>query len=161
MMRKSLWIILALLLVASVSPNAHAQDFTYTVTNTLPGYESSWTTEPISLELLSTDLAPADLVSTSVTGSEVAGCNVSSGVLDAFGYGEEITTFGGTTCAAPYRVMVNGDGFRLSDYSTPGTYTGSYDTMVVTAVETPEPATFGLVLTGAGLLGFMMVMRKR
>jgi hypothetical protein len=50
-------------------------------------------------------------------------------------------------------------GWSLSDYDTPGTYTGGLDdTLVVTAVPTPEPSTVGLMLLG---IGFVLAIRKR
>ena len=148
-----LCLVFALCLAA---PNAHADTFTYTYTNAFIGF--SWTTAAISAVTMET--AVADLTATSTSGIS-AGCGITSVVLDLGGLGSTFTKFSGcppplslTNTAAP-------DGFALADYSTPGTYVSPSipsDTLVVTAVATPEPSSLALMLSGVGLV---FAMRKR
>jgi hypothetical protein len=156
-MRKSLWIILAVLLVAIAAPDAHADSFTYTYTDTV-GDDFSWTTAAISAVSMQTTLPAADLTATSTSGP-TAGCVTSTVILDSGGFGSTDTFFSGCSTHG----IANADGFALADYSTPGTYFGvGLGTMVVTAavaaVAAPEPSSVGLLLAGIGLL---VVMRKR
>ena len=153
-MRKSLWITLAVLLVAIGAPLAHADSFTYTYTDTADGV--SWTTAAISAVTMETSVPGADLTASSNSGVFM-GCVTASVILDRGGIGGTTTIFSGT-CPAP--IIHNIDGFALTDYSTPGTYFGSPgDTLVVTAaVAAPEPSSVALMLLGVGLV---FVMRKR
>ena len=154
-MRKSLWITLAVLLVAIGAPLAHADSFTYTYTDTDDGI--SWTTAAISAVTMETTVPSADLTASSNSGI-TAGCVTSSVVLDLQGSGGTATFFSGCNFSA----IGSGDGFALTDYSTPGTYVSpnfAHDTLVVTAaVAAPEPSSVALMLLGVGLV---FVMRKR
>ena len=156
-MRKSLWIILAVLAVAVSAPNAHADSFTYTYTDTV-GDDFSWTTAAISAVTMQTTVPAADLTASSTSGP-TAGCVTSTVILDSGGFGSTDTFFSGCSTNG----IANADGFALADYSTPGTYFGvGLGTMVVTAavtaVATPEPSSYALMLLGVGLV---FVMRKR
>jgi hypothetical protein len=162
MMRKSLWIVLVLLLIAAIgAPNASADTlfrYAYTLSNTLTQtpYTISWTTEPIPVVTMDTILGTAALAAASCTGSFV-GCSITSVELDAGNAGNQVTY-------ASFGNDLGVDGFPLADYSIAGTYTatnqvGSPDTLVVTAVQTPEPPTVGLMLIGLGWL--VLMMRKR
>jgi hypothetical protein len=156
-MRKSMWIMLAVLLVAIGAPNVHADSFTYTYTDTV-GDDFSWTTAAISAVTMQTIVPAADLTATSTSGP-TAGCVTSSVVLDGGGSGITETFFSGCSTNG----IENADGFALADYSTPGTYFGvGLGTMVVTAaaaaVAAPEPSSVALMLLGVGLV---FVMRKR
>ena len=153
-MRKSLWIILAVLVVAVGAPNAHADTlFEYTVTNTgmnqLGANEFTFTTVPIPVTDLFVTIPASDLSTSSLTGSNFVGCTLTSVVLNG---GIELN-LSGTSCA-PSPAETFGDGFALTDYSTPGTYEGIFNTLVVTGVNvaTPEPSSVGLLLLGIGLV---------
>jgi hypothetical protein len=160
-MRKSLWIILAVLLVAIGAPYAHADSFVYTYTVTLDPavYGATFTTKPMQAVTTSTTLTPVDLASYSLTGSFYLG-TLDEFILD-YGYAGDqaiLTSNGLGTASATYS---GDDEFPLIDYSTPGTYSNGNRTDTLIVRETPEPATLGLMLTGVGLLGLMMLMRKR
>ena len=152
-MRKSLWIMLAVMVVAVSAPNAHADSFTYTYTDTSDGI--FWTTAAIPAVTMETTVPAADLTATSNTGF-VAGCVTTSVVLNLAGIGATETDF--SPCSTVGAIQ-SGDGFALTDYSTPGTYVSGTDTLVVTAaVAAPEPSSVALMLLGVGLV---FVMRKR
>jgi hypothetical protein len=158
-MRKSLWIMLAVLLVAIGAPNAHADSFTYTYTGTAPsfGFDYSWTTEAISGVTMQTTVPAADLTATSTSG--ITGCVITSVILNASGLGNNNTNLGGCFLLEVF----GNDLFAPSDYITPGTYVGNSvvtkSTMTVTrAVAMPEPSSVALMLLGVGLV---FVMRKR
>jgi hypothetical protein len=73
-------------------------------------------------------------------------------ILDQFLVGE--TGVFATSFSAVFR-----DGFSATDYSTPGTHIGGFNTMVVTVIQmTPEPSSLSLMLAGIGLV---FAMRKR
>jgi hypothetical protein len=147
-----------------VAPNAHADSFTYTFTSIDKSIgcsvdpsncgSYSWTTEAIPAVTSETTLTAAQLTSTTLVGA-LAGCSFSSIILDLNGLGAQS---GFTSCAG----FQNNDGFSLADYGTSGTYTATLikrtDTLVVTKVQTPEPSSLALMLSGVGLV---FGMRKR
>jgi hypothetical protein len=159
-MRKSFWIVLALLVVGGAQV-AHADSFTYAYTDTKFGF--SWTTEAISAVTMPTTVPTADLTATSTSGLS-AGCTISSVVLDSPGLGVVGVGRTDTFFNPPFPCGLGGidsdDRFTLTDYSTPGTYAGAPgNTLVVTAVATtPEPSSVALMLLGVGIL---FVTRKR
>jgi hypothetical protein len=69
-MRKSLWIILAVLFVAIVAPYAHADAFVYTYTVTFDPslYGATFTTKPMQAVTTNTILTAVDLRSYSFSG---------------------------------------------------------------------------------------------
>lgn len=150
-MRTSLLVMLVVMVVAVGAPNAHADSFTYTYTDTVDGV--SWTTAAIPAVTTETTVLAADLTSTSNTGL-VAGCVTTGVILDDNNEGNTETFLSG--CLP----ISNFDSFALADYSTPGTYDSTIagDSLVVTAVATPEPSTIALMLLGVGLV---FVLRKR
>lgn len=165
-MRKSSWIIFAVLLGAISAPNAHADTlFTYSYssgelgcgTNPATCAVYSWTTLPIAAVTAETTLSATDLTAFSLSGT-LAGCTLSSVTLDLAGAGGQ--GFASTNCASGS----NPDGFSLADYSTPGIYTflsvtvGVNDGLTVTEFQTPEPSTVALMLLGLGL-AFMVIHR--
>jgi hypothetical protein len=151
-MRKLLWIILALMVVAVSAPNAHADTFTYSYTDSVD--EISWTTAPLSGVTMETTVPAVDLTATSNTGN-FAGCVTTLVVLDAGGIGNTQTNF--SSCQFPFVIAF--DGFAATDYTTPGTYHGGQGTLVVAAaVAAPEPSSVALMLLGVGLV---FVLRKR
>ena len=157
-MRKSLWITPSLLLFVAISaPNAQADSFTYTYTE--PFFGISWTTAAISgISAATTQITvpAADLTASSNTGRS-AGCVTKSVTLDSLG--NALTIF---TTGAPCGSVSSGDGFALSDYSTPGTYPGaiSGDSLVVTRAVAPVPEPSSAVLTLLGL-ALVLLLRKR
>jgi hypothetical protein len=131
------------------APNAQADTlFVYTVEffDSIAGF--SFTTVPVPLTDLGVVLPTSDLSASSLTGSAFAGCALSSVTLNAFNIGATGLSF--TGCGM--NTMVIGDGFTLAQYSTPGKYVGTVDTMTVTAVQTPEPSSVALMLAGVGLV---------
>ena len=158
-MRKSLWIILAVLFVAIGAPYAHADAFVYTyaVTFDPPLYGATFTTKPMqAVTAPNAILTTTDLRSYSLTGSFYLG-TLDEFILNYGGGGAQgiLTSNGLGTASATYS---SNDAFTLIDYSTPGTYSSGIATLSVSAV--PEPATLDLMLAGVGLLGLLMVTRK-
>jgi len=156
-MRKSLWIMLAALLVAIAAPSAQADSFTYSYSDPNDGY--SWTTAAIPAVTTLTTVTAADLTSTSTSGGEAGACTISSVTLDTTDRGitgSTLTDFSGCSLSS----ILIPDGFSQSDYTTAGTYTsGEGDTLVVTDVTTaPEPSSVALMLLGVGIL---FVTQKR
>jgi hypothetical protein len=163
-MMKSSWIIFAVLFAAISAPKAHADTFTYSYfsgelgcgTNPATCAVYSWTTLPIAAVTSETTLPATDLTAFSLTGT-LAGCTLSAVTLDLAGAGDQ--GFTSTNCGSGS----NPDGFPVADYSTPGIYSflsvtvGVNDSLVVTAIPSPEPSTVFLMLLG---LGLAFVMRK-
>jgi hypothetical protein len=164
-MRKSVWIILAILFVAIGTPNAQADPtlYSYEWTNTDVGLGSvglatiSWTTEFIPLVTTDTTILAADLASSSIT--PTGGCSLSS-VEFNFADAPIVKILSNFPITSSCDVGEIGDfDFTVTDVATPGTYVSAFDT-TLTITPTPEPATGGLMLMGIGLV-FAMVMRKR
>ncbi len=158
-MRKSLWIILAVVFVAIGAPYAHADAlvYTYTVTFDPSLYGATFTTKPMqAVTAPNAILTTTDLRSYSLTGSFYLG-TLDEFILNYGGGGAQgiLTSNGLGTVSATYS---SNDAFTLIDYSTPGTYSSGIATLSVSAV--PEPATLDLMLAGVGLLGLLMVTRK-
>ncbi|HXZ14077.1 MAG TPA: PEP-CTERM sorting domain-containing protein [Candidatus Sulfotelmatobacter sp.] len=164
-MRKALGLVLAVLAAAIGSPSAYADAYVYTYTVNLDPsvYGATITTKPMqAVTTANVILTPVDLRSYSLTGSFYL-ADLNEFILNYGGGGDQAieTSNGLGTASATYS---GDDQFPLSDYSTPGTYS-TYsngvliDTLTVSRV--PEPDTLGLMLTGVGLLGLMMVMGKR
>ncbi len=158
-MRNSLWIIVAILLVAVGAPYAHADSFVYTydVTFDPAVYGATFTTKPMQAVTMSRTLTAVDLRSYSLTGSFYL-ASFDKFILDYGGAGDQaiLTSNGLGTASATYS---SNDALPLIDYRTAGTYSSGVATLSVSRV--PEPATLGLMLTGVGLLGLMILMRKR
>jgi PEP-CTERM motif len=162
-MRKSFWIMLAVLVVAVSAPNAHADEFQYTYTITAYSHFAlSWETVPIPGVTAQVDLLPSSLASMTVTGSMVAGCKITNVTLDRNGAGDQTTAF--NACGTAIFDEFN---LPLADYTTPGTYSFTASdpnlvvhsaTLVVSEVTAPEPSSVALMLLGVGLV---FVLRKR
>jgi hypothetical protein len=161
-MRKSLWIILTVLLVAIAAPSALANSCTYTYTQVDLGItDFTWTTNAIPC-VTSTDtfLPASSLASSSVNPSYVPTPISAVGLDVGFPAGGIETDFGISGGVA--------DGsWTLSEYSTTGTYAESFfageETLTLTVAATPvaatpEPSSVALMLLGVGLV---FVMRKR
>jgi len=152
-MRKLFWLVLALLVVV-VAPAARADSFIYSYSDSGAGF--SFTTEAIPAVTASGTTVPAaDLTATS-TSLSTAGCTITSVVLNYSGNGETQTNFTGSGCTAISSLnLIDYTSFALSDYSTPGTYGGYGDILVVTAAVTaPEPNSLLQMLIGMGVLTF-------
>ena len=162
-MRKSLWIVLAVIVVAVSAPNAYSDSFTYSYTDNSFTLHYSFTTAAIPAVTMETTVPASDLTASSVT----SGCVISSVVLDANESAFSGSASGGTnatfTGCALLGIFGN-DEFALADYSTPGTYVSPNDssvTLVVTSagsVAAPEPSSVALMLLGVGLV---FVLQKR
>jgi len=188
-MRKSLWLVAVVLLSAAIcAPIAHADSmFVYTYTLTSPGYDLTWTTQPVAAVTGATIIPAADLASYSVTGSAWSGYSLFSGDLDipvvVGGQGVQDTEFTVAPSLCPNCFLSSifnpNEALPLSDYSTPGTYTSTgtiqimdyvccgasfvtgTDILTVSpVVATPEPSSAVLMVPGILLLLFV-VMRKR
>ena len=153
---KAFGALLCLLFALSfATPNAHADSFTYTYTDTDFGF--SWTTAAISAVTMATTVSAANLTAASTSGP-AAGCVITSVVLDVGGFGGTETDFSG---CVQFNSIGRFDKFTLTDYSTAGTHVSPLfpaDTLVVTAVATPEPSSLALMLSGVGLV---FAMRRR
>jgi len=122
-MRKSLWIILAVLFVAIGAPYAHADAlvYTYTVTFDPSLYGATFTTKPMqAVTAPNAILTTTDLRSYSLTGSFYLG-TFDEFILNYGGGGAQgiLTSNGLGTASATYS---SNDAFTLIDYSAPGTY---------------------------------------
>lgn len=161
-------LILAVLFVTIGASCVHADSFVYTYTVSFDPalYGATFTTKPMQAATANTTLTAVDLRSYSLTGSFYLS-SFDKFILDYSGGDQAILTSNGLgTASATYS---GDDEFPLIDYRTPGTYStysngNLVDTLIVskeTKRKEPEPATLDLVLTGVGLLGLMMVTRKR
>jgi hypothetical protein len=159
-MRKSLWIILAVLFVAIGvgAPYAHADAlvYIYTVTFDPPLFGATFTTKPMqAVTAPNAILTAADLRSYSLTGSFYLG-TFDEFILNYGGGGAQgILTSNGLGTGSTVSLI---DEFTLIDYRTPGTYSSGSAILSVSTV--PEPVTLDLMLAGVGLLGLLTVMRK-
>lgn len=166
-MRKSLWIIVAVLFVAIAAPNAHADSSTdgtinFTVssggpiptgsfvfddtTDTLTSYTVTWDGVLFNLQPLLSSFTLVDL--------EAAGtwCGVASGATPPDG------------CFGPGEMTLSTLSFLVANTGT-GVYTinsavasGSYVVTANTVAPTPEPGSVALMLLGVGVV---FVMWKR
>jgi hypothetical protein len=158
-MKKSPWIILAVLFVAFGASYAYADAFVYTYTVTLDPsvYGATFTTKPMqAVPAPNAVLTAVDLSSYSLTGSFYLG-TLDEFILNYGGAGAQaiLTSNGIGTASATFSAN---DELPLIDYSTPGTYSNADDTLTVR--EVPEPATLDLILSAGGVLGLLMVLRK-
>jgi len=186
-MRKALSII-GLLFAAMIAQVAHANPtYVYTYTLSSPGYDLTWTTDPIAAVTGQTQIFAANLASYSVTGSNWAGYALYSAIIDepnCSGLNScQVTQFTSSSCLTEpgcfeSDIFSTNDGLTLAEYSTPGTYTSNAPievldytccgasfvsgttSLTVSAVSpTPEPAS--IALFGTGLFGIGFIIRKR
>ena len=167
-MRKSLWVILIVLLAAAVAPTVRADtttdgSITFTVssggpiptgsfvfddtTDTLTSYAVTWDGVVFNLQPLLTSFTLTELEDSGTW------CGVASSATPpdgCFGPGE--MTLSST---APYLVANTGTGVFTSDDAVGQ---GSYAVTTTTVGTTPEPSSVILTLIGIGLL---LAMRKR
>lgn len=185
-MRKSLWIILALLLAAIGAPHAQADVMTnYTIsfsgTGTLPtsgSFTYDSTTPAFSSFIVVWDGLTFNLTSAAnspgIIGPTPPACiSGDSGAAASF---QLLTNCGGPTTewqANPQETFVNfifltpetssacengHDCIGFSANASSSTFEGGYGTFSVAATTAPEPSSLALMLLG---LGLVFVMRKR
>jgi len=168
-MRKSLWIIVAVLFVAIAAPNAHADSstdgtITFTVssggpiatgsfvfddtTDTLTSYTVTWDGVLFNLQPLLSSV-PVTLTELENSGTW---CGVASSATPPDG------------CFGPGEMTLTTLSYLVANAGT-GVYTinsavaeGSYVVTATTVAPTPEPSSVALMLAGIGLL---LLMRKR
>ena len=166
-MRKSLWIILTVLLVAIGAPNAHADRiigytavFTCNTGECRPSLPPITGDTPVGVTVVVDDPTTVDL--TWFGYSFTIGLPRGAGVRSSFNW------VGSVDCEAyPCTLGMTGpNGKTTVDiaynpfFSEPrGTYDGG---LTFTPIySSPEPSALALMLIGLGMLGLMMVMRKR
>ena len=158
-MRKSLWIMLAVMVVAVCAPNAHADTFTYDFTSTTAAEAG----DTGSAEFTESSILTSATTITSFTSDTFS--NLVS-LLIAPESGENCSPFG---APGPCIAVSTGDGVTSFYYfSSNLTSTGTYDTksngfsgtLKISEVSTtaPEPSSVALMLLGVGLV---FVLRKR
>jgi PEP-CTERM motif len=171
-MRKSLWIIPVLLLFATIgAPAAHADSmYTYMFTYQLSdGSTFSFTTQALDPTVALGTLENTSTITAQTFSGFFSGTSLLFYDLDGSNslvpLANLLIQVSGGPLIGPPEVY-----FSPSDYSAPGTYAGTCeydcesnattDSLIVTAVPTPEPSTGVLtMLLGIGLA--LVVMRKR
>jgi PEP-CTERM motif len=165
-MRRSLWIIPALFLSAAIGvPTVHADTFNLTITGADTGSIAITESGGIISAITGTfDTATINslLPVNSIGGNDnlfsptqpylnYNGVSFSLDTLDSKGY-DYVNLY---SYGAGYDVLQDTCGTMGCGYPT------GLDYLTDPPVTTPEPGTVGLMLTGLGLLGLMMVIRKR
>ena len=149
-MRKSLWIILLLMFVTSVAPNAHADSYTPTFTCTGPcvsvptAPDVSFPSPTTITETWDTYVAAISLPSQDTYSDDYVWTNTSSSLN-----GQELI------------IMDNTNGIEAIGFLSIPTISVPIEdigTLSFAPVATPEPSSIALMLTGVGLV---FVMRKR
>lgn len=169
-MRKYLWIILALLVVAIGAPAAMADSYNYTFVGAVyfAGTDVSFTVNgPVELNTVySIILNPG---STDLFVTQPGGSPVDEGVITGMEWIESPYAYCGTSAVCTVQLSLltandAADGPTIAGTTIPGigTYGEFFDhgTLTISTVATPEPNTFALTLSGMALLGLMVAMRK-
>lgn len=163
-MRKSLWILLAVLVVAIGAPVARADSVTFDVNGSAP--DGSIITGTITIDTTVGDVTAVDVI----FGPPAS--TIQTNILDqgqdlkiAGQYGGDFEDASGTI-TMPFSLV---DGGSLVGYAG-GTGVGNlFDVTTVTVFDVgttftltpvPEPGTLALMLSGAGFVGLMLGMRK-
>lgn len=155
-MRKSLWIMLAVMVVAVGAPNAHADSFTYDFTSTTAGATGSveFTESSILTSLTTISSFTSDTFSNLLSLTIAPESGESCGFLAGGPCIGATFPFGGGTLTAFYTFSSNLT--STGTYDTNGSNSG---TLVISEVSTaPEPSSVALMLLGVGLV---FLLRKR
>lgn len=145
-MRKSLWIMLAVMVVAVSAPNAHADSFSVTFTGTFLPTASDVTFPSPTLDIMWQGFAFAlTLPSSSLP-------------TDSYGWGSAKGCSG--TCSAHITVDDNTTGTLTfsTTSAVPHTFATGGGSLTFTPVAAPEPSSVALMLLGVGLV---FVLGKR
>jgi len=158
-MRKLLWIMLAVMVVAVSAPNAHGDGFTPTITCTgLP--VAACTPPPFAIFTPGAPVGTVEIGLPSVGISISMDLNSGGAPTDTFDWALGTGSAGGVN---EFILDVNtGQGIGVpftcaSISSVPGLHCGD-GTLTFTPVAAPEPSSVALMLLGVGIL---FVMRKR
>jgi len=180
-MRKAPWVILPLLLFAAIgAPNARADSFEFSFTNTIGTVAGTVTGEILGLTNNGVPGPASDVIITSYpslfysepglgtppvdTASWLISSNLFTESGGAISSACFVANIPETTFALSTSPLCYGFGGELDTFAPPGG-----DVLVLTtpvfsptvASPIPEPSTGGPMLIGVGLLGLVLVMRKR
>ena len=155
-MRKSLWIILTVLLVAIGVPNAHADSFAFTVNGPLSG-SGTLTTDPLSLGgYLITDITGT--FDGSIITALIAPRGFNGNDNELYPTSPQLD-LGGLSFQTANGLDWNAACTSgVGAFCTIGNFTTGFSDVTFSAVATPEPSSLALMLLG---IGFVFVMRKR
>ncbi len=164
-MRKAIWVVPVLLLFAAIgAPNAYADSYTPTFTCTdtcvsLPTAPAVSFPSPTTIqETWDTLVFTLTLASPDAFGDTYMWENTYSISTAALASGIDISIIDETTgLTSSYSAGYGG----LNPFPLGGTPITDTGVLTFSAVSTPEPGTSSLMLIGIGLLGSMVVMRKR
>ena len=149
-MRKSFWIVLTLLLLAFLAPNAHADSYTVTfvctygscITPTAPPVDS--TNDPtlaITYDLLQISVPLPATFDYTASWLWTAATDFPSASTFGFNIGNPTTAW-----------------FGVTEPNTTGlSYDQAIGTLTFTPIATPEPSSLALILAG---IGFVLALRK-
>ncbi len=172
-MRKSLWSILAILLVAIVAPNAYADSVSIVESggdvtaidnltilgNTYDVTFVSTVTPSITFASQTDALTAATAIDNALNGISTFPYTVLGGVNVFVPFSSPLAvgmSCGSGSCTGPtWTIFTTASPVQNNPTLGPELYAE------FTVVTTPEPGTPSLMLVGVGLLGLMMVMRKR
>ena len=156
-LRKSLWVILAVLVVAIGAPAAHADsttdgtlNFTLTSGTTIPTGSFVFDNGTDTLTSYTLDWNGAEIDATSTFASVPLATLEGSGTWSAFMLDH----------IASFTITLPGDAPTILAGTTPGpivSAAGTFSVTAATTVPTPEPSSIALMLLGVGLV---FVMRK-
>lgn len=162
-MRKFLWIVLAALFVAIGAPGAKADAYTYTFIGTgyFAGTDVSFTIHGPAVfgDLYAPNPGATDLF---VTGINEGSIYDMKWELSPYVFSPCTSVCTVQMYLLATRDVLDGPTFAGTTIPGPGVY-GEYfghGTLTITAA-TPEPTSFVLMLSGLGLLGLILAIRKR
>jgi hypothetical protein len=166
-MRKSLWILLAILVVAIGAPVAHADTVTFVVTGSVS--DGSIISGTITIDTTVGDITAADLIFGAP--ASTTQINIVAQAQNGYfpnQYGAVIRNASNTIdfdFSLPdggTLVGYAGDGSgTVGNLFNLGTNTGYDNVTAFKLTQAPEPGTLALMLSGVGSVGLMLGMRKR